>query len=400
MKQKFRKTAAFLLLAALVTGLFPQQETQPVKAATKSVTLDNLGEHGSVSIGNKTKSGNWWKMEIGDDTAFCMNLGYTCHTGDAYQSSDATYNSSDSGKKGLKAHIGYWFDQTQDQSNKAFIMAQALFWAVEEGDTSETKLKAVISKVKSNTGYFSSKTAGELYTEIFEKSGSFSVKVTEWGYSGSGSHRQKLLVVKASKNIPPKPKRACGRTSYRQKLTMNKKDEEGKPVGGVKFSVEALNLDDLYQYKINDTGTGDVDEDINNFTLEQTTDANGQFSIRYVYQLQSQYYYYLDSDELDAMSAGDKKKKKDEWDDKGWLYGDDLSADGAYQKYMAELEKMKDKIHNSYIIKEIDTASANMAPDPAYVKGVTLTLGKADSTMEWEGGELPYIQSNNIYVLN
>ncbi len=400
MKQKFRKTAAFLLLAALVTGLFPQQETQPVKAATKSVTLDNLGEHGSVSIGNKTKSGNWWKMEIGDDTAFCMNLGYTCHTGDAYQSSDATYNSSDSGKKGLKAHIGYWFDQTQDQSNKAFIMAQALFWAVEEGDTSETKLKAVISKVKSNTGYFSSKTAGELYTEIFEKSGSFSVKVTEWGYSGSGSHRQKLLVVKASKNIPPKPKRACGRTSYRQKLTMNKKDEEGKPVGGVKFSVEALNLDDLYQYKINDTGTGDVDEDINNFTLEQTTDANGQFSIRYVYQLQSQYYYYLDSDELDAMSAGDKKKKKDEWDDKGWLYGDDLSADGAYQKYMAELEKMKDKIHNSYIIKEIDTASANMAPDPAYVKGVTLTLGKADSTMEWEGGELPDIQSHNIEVVN
>lgn len=296
MKQKIRKTAAFLLLAAFVTGLFPQPETQPVKAATKSVSLDNLGEYGSVSIGNKTKSGNWWKMEIGDDTAFCMNLGYTCHTGDAYQSSNATYNSSDSGKKGLKAHIGYWFDQTQGQSNKAFIMAQALFWAVEEGDTSETKLKAVISKVKGNTGYFSSKTAGELYTEIFEKSGSFSVKVTEWGYSGSGSHRQKLLVVESG-ITRPRPKRACGRTSYRQKLTMNKKDEEGNPVAGVKFSVEAQNLDDLYQYKINDTGTGDVDEDINNFTIEQTTDAKGQFSIRYVYQLQSQYYYYLDSDD-------------------------------------------------------------------------------------------------------
>lgn len=400
MKAVKKRVISYLLIIVMLVGLFPGFVfVREAKAATSSVALDNLGEYGSIRIGSKTKSGNWWKMEIGDDTAFCMNLGYTCHTGDAYQSASATYNNSDSGKKGKKAYIGYWFDKTQGQSNKAFIMAQALFWAVEEGQTSEAELKAVISKIKSNTGYYSSKSAGELYTDIFEKSGSFSVKVTEWKYSGSGSHRQELLVVEASVK-PVKPKRACGKESYRQKITMNKKDEEGNPVAGVKFSVEARNLDDLYQYKINDTGTGDVDEDINNFTLEQTTDANGQFSIRYVYQLQTGYYYYLDSDELEDMSAEDKKKKKEEWDDKGWRYGNDLSFDGAYTKYTAELEKMKDKIHNSYIIKEIDTASANLVADPEYAKGVTLTLDRDDSTMEWTGGELPDIKSHPVEVIN
>lgn len=400
MKAVIKRVISYLLVMVMMMGLVPGWvPAREAKAATASVALDNLGEQGNLTVGKKTKTGNWWKMEIGDETAFCMNLGYTCHTGDAYQSGSATYNSSDSGKKGRKAYIGYWFDKTQGQSNKAFIMAQALFWAVEEGETSEAELKAVISKVKSNTGYYSSKSAGELYSDIFERGGSFSVKVTEWKYSGSGSHRQELLVVEASVKTP-KPKRACGKESYRQKLTMNKKDEEGNPVAGVRFSVEALNLDDLYMYKINDTGTDDVDEDANKFILEQTTDANGQFSIRYVYQLQTGYYYYLDSDELDAMSAEDKKKKKEEWDDKGWRYGDDLSFDGAYTKYTAELEKMKDKIHNNYIIKEIDTASANLVADPEYAKGVTLTLDRKDATMEWNGGELPDIKSHEIEVIN
>lgn len=400
MKAVIKRVISYLLVMVMMMGLVPGWvPAREAKAATATVALDNLGEQGSLTVGKKTKTGNWWKMEIGDETAFCMNLGYTCHTGDAYQSGSATYSSSDSGKKGRKAYIGYWFDKTQGQSNKAFIMAQALFWAVEEGETSESELKAVISKVKSNTGYYSSKSAGELYSDIFERGGSFSIKVTEWKYSGSGSHRQELLVVEASVK-PVKAKRACGKESYRQKLTMNKKDEEGNPVAGVKFSVEALNLDDLYMYKINDTGTDDVDEDANKFILEQTTDANGQFSIRYVYQLQTGYYYYLDSDELDAMSAEDKKRKKEEWDDKGWRYGDDLSFDGAYTKYTAELEKMKDKIHNNYIIKEIDTASANLVADPEYAKGVTLTLDRKDATMEWTGGELPDIKSHEIEVIN
>ena len=82
-----------------------------------------------------------------------MNLGYTCHTGDVYQDKTTTYNSSDSGAKGLKAHIGYWYTQTMKRSRKAYVLAQALFWGVEEGDTSEAKLKGIISKVKSNTGY-------------------------------------------------------------------------------------------------------------------------------------------------------------------------------------------------------------------------------------------------------
>ena len=61
MKKIVRKAAAYILLVAVLAGLCPVTVKES-KAASKSVALANLGALGTVSIGKKTKSGNWWMM--------------------------------------------------------------------------------------------------------------------------------------------------------------------------------------------------------------------------------------------------------------------------------------------------------------------------------------------------
>ena len=103
MKKNLKRILSYILAVALLIGLCPGLEKgTTVKAATSSVKLANLGSLGSLTVGSKTKSGKWWKMEVGGQVAFCMNLGYTCHSGDAYEDSSATYTSSSAGKNGKK----------------------------------------------------------------------------------------------------------------------------------------------------------------------------------------------------------------------------------------------------------------------------------------------------------
>lgn len=88
------------------------------------------------------------------------------------------------------------------ESNKAYIIAQSLLWGIQEGKTSESELKTIITNVKKASGYYSSKTTEQLYSAIFEKSGTLTAKFTEWKYGGSSSHRQVLLSLKAREQIP------------------------------------------------------------------------------------------------------------------------------------------------------------------------------------------------------
>ena len=44
------------------------------------------------------------------------------------------------------------------ESNKAYIIAQSLLWGIQEGKTSESELKTIITNVKKASGYYSSKT--------------------------------------------------------------------------------------------------------------------------------------------------------------------------------------------------------------------------------------------------
>lgn len=390
MKIARKRILSYLLVAVMLAGLCPGY-VKEVKAATSSVSLANLGSLGSMTAGSKTKNGKWWMMKVGNKKAFCMNLGYTCHTGDVYQNSSATYNSGDSGKKGRKAYIGYWYAETMHESRKAYVMAQALFWAVEEGDTSEAKLKAVISKVKSNTGYFDNKTAAELYEQIFEKSGTFSVQVTEWKYSGSGSHRQELLVIDAGNKVDPKS--VSVDSFYRQRIRLRKVNEDGNPMTGAKFTIEAENIDELYSYNINGDAS-DAEEDISDFSIKTETDKDGWISLRLTYRLQTNDYFYIPGDDLAVMDAGAKKAVKDEWDDMGYHYAEDLSEEGADRLLRKDMEKQVTAIKNTYKIIETDSGNKNIVINPEYKDGKKIVIDLSNSWLReswassgsWEGG--------------
>lgn len=172
-KQKWKRIVSSLLILAMLIGLLPAS----TKAATKNVTVDYLGYCGTVTCGSKTKSGKWWKMQVNGRTVFCMDLGNTCHNGDAYKSSSKTYSTADGGTSKQMASLAYWFDKTMKRSNRAYIMTQALVWSIENGGTSQAKLKDVIKAVKNNTGKFTSSVDG-LYTQIFQPSGDITAEST------------------------------------------------------------------------------------------------------------------------------------------------------------------------------------------------------------------------------
>ena len=392
MKKRKKRITAVLMVIVLLISMVPQIEWLESKAASAKVTLSNLGKVGTVTVGNKTKSGNWWKMNISKKDAFCMDLGYTCHSGDVYQSESDTYSSSSTGKNGKKACIGYWFDETQEQSNKAYIMAQALFWAVEEGADSENALKKVIKKVKENTGYYSGKTAAELYQQIFDKSKTVTVKVTKWKYSGSGTHRQELLVVDAGKGMVNKPKCISATEYYRQRITLEKRDEDGKLLPKVTFTLSAKNIDELYSFYANGWGeaeSSNVEQDIDCFELTKQTNTNGRICYRFTYRIQSQDYYYYTDEELANMESEQKKKAKKELDNKGYKYAPDLSYTGAKERMQLDIERQLDEIKNVYVIKENEAENKNISLNTEYVAGKTIELGGMNSWRKNDKNEWP-----------
>lgn len=399
MKKKLSKFMSFLLVFGLVLGLCPIP-AKKAEAATKSVSLDVLGSHGTTTIGSKKKSGEWYKMTVDGKKAFCMNLGYTCHSGDKYsESSSGTYSTDDGGKKALKAYIGYWFDQTMKQSNKAFIVAQALLWGIEEDKTSESQLKTILTNIKKSTGYYSSKTANQLYKDIFQESGTLSVKYKEYKYSGSSSHRQILLHMKASDKEEPEPHPMNVDSNYRQIIKFTKKDEVGRPVPGAKFTIEAMNIDQLYYYKLNGTGT-DVDEEIPDFTIEATTDSNGQFTIRYTYRIQTQTYYFYTDDELANMDSAAKKKAKEEMEEKGQKHSSDMSETKAQDMMEEELADKLNAIKNQYIIKEIDSGNPNIFIDPDLAKGMSVWYDEEYTNFNYNTSEEANLLYKNVEAVN
>ena len=374
MKGRLKKILSYLLVVGLLGGMcqFPAKKTL---AATLPVKLDMLGTHGTTKIGSKTKSGDWYKMTVESNDAFCMNLGYTCHTGDQYSvNSSGTYSTADGGKKALKAYIGYWYDQTMKGSNKAFIIAQALLWGIQEDKTSESELKAIITNIKKASGYYSSKTTNQLYSEIFEKTGTLTVKFIEYKYSGGSSHRQVLLFMEAGK-IRTKPHSINVDSNYRQKIRFTKIDDDGNPVAGARFSIEAKDIDTAYYYKLNSS----AEEEIPDFTIETTTDSNGQFTIQYTYRIQSETYYFYTDTELAGMTANQKKTAEAEMDDQGQLHGSGMTQDAAQAKMEKNLQDKLDKVNNQYIIKELNSGNPNIIVDPELAKGVAVVCDAKDS---------------------
>lgn len=375
------------LLAVIMTiGLIPMGSVT-VKAETKNATLSNLGALGTVKIGSKSESGTWYQTEVAGTPVFCLDLGKACHAGDVYVSSDATYSSNSSNaKKANEAKIGYWYSVTKNESTKSWVYAQALMWACEEGETSEKKLTDVISQVRKNTGYYDSKSAAELYAEIFKISATVSCKIKMWKYGGSGSYRQVLLEIVGTPILPVYEK-INDTLVYRQRITIDKTDEDGNPVSQVPFEVTAQNYKELYDYKVNgwgDAESGDADGE-SVFTSIAETDAKGRITYKFNYQIQSKNYGYVKASDLANMTADDKKSVKDKMDDKNINYSSDLTKAGAEKLMKADLDAQMKKISNKYAVKEVGAGSDDMLVNSEYANGKIITIESAGSWTKVNG---------------
>ena len=374
-------------MAVIMTiGLIPMGSVI-VKADTKNATLSNLGELGTVKIGNKSESGTWYQPEIAGTPVFCMDLGKACHAGDVYVSSDDTYSSNSSNaKKANEAKIGYWYSVTKEKSTKAWVYAQALMWSCEEGNTSKNNLTDVISQVRKNTGYYNSKSAADLYDEIFGITTTVTCNVKIWKYGGSGEYRQVLMEIKGGP-VEYDFERINDTLVYRQRITIDKTDEDGNPVARVPFEVTAQNYKELYDYKVNGWGnaeTGDADGD-SVFSSVAETDSKGRITYKFNYQIQSKNYGYVKASDLKNMTADDKKAVKEKMDDKNITYASNLTQTGAKELMQADLDAQMKKISNKYVVKEVDAGSDDMLVNSDYANGKIITIESAGSWTKVNG---------------
>lgn len=370
----------------------------------QKATIESLGKLGTVKIGSKSESGTWVKTQVNNRDVFCLDLGKACHTGYTYVATNSSVSSDSSNKKNaLKAMVGYWYDKVKDSSNKAWVYAQCLIWSIEEGHYSEEDLKDVIKQVKNNTGYYANDT---IYSDIFNISGTVTCNITIWKYSGTtdDDEVQKLMEINSEKIKVPYDYLDSSEF-YRQRITLQKNDEDGKGLSQANFRFTAKNIKQLYSYQYNGWGDSvkeDVDTDANKFSQEVKTDSNGKIVFRFTYQLSTKRYYYVADKDLAKMTSADKKAMKDKFDDKGYSYASDLSKSGAEKLVKADIEDQMDDISNNYIIEEISSGNDNILNSFVVDSGsnkitsqsankVTVTLKKADSWTRNSDGKWPEI---------
>ena len=397
-----RITATILAIATVVTSIPIINVAAAGNGEKKQAGIVTLGKLGTVNIGSKSESGTWVKTLVDGNDVFCLDLGKACHTGYTYIASNSTMSSDSSNKKNaLEAKIGYWYDQTKTRSNKAWVYAQCLIWAVEEGITSETGLKDIIKQVKNNTGYYAN---DSLYADIFEGTSVVKCTITKWKYSGktdSDEVQELMEIVGNTKEYKYTP--ISKKDYYRQRITLQKCDEDGKELPQVTFRFTAKNIKQLYSYQYNGWGDSvkeDVDDDANKFSQEVKTDSKGKIVFRFTYELNSKSYYYVADEELKDMSSSDKKLIKDELDDKGYDYASDLSKAGAEKLIKSDINDQMDDISNNYVIEEISSGNNNILTSFVVDSGsnkitsqsankVTVTLTKADSWKKNSDGKWP-----------
>lgn len=391
---RMKKIVSFLLALVMLCGVIPANSIVANAATTASVSLTSLGRKGDVTIGSKKKTGTWWKMKLNGKEAFCVNLGYTCHTGNTYEV-DASYQwDQDTGgeKHGYYAKIIRWYVLDKKRSQKGFVMSQALIWSIAEGRNSETQLKDVIKQVKANINISPNKIVNDIYKDIFEPAGDWTASITFWQKTGNSKSYQRLLTVVADETpITYKPTSISDSTYYRQRITVMKKDEDGQGLGGIQFTLNAHNLDDLYSFAmtdINGTESSDADDDNDTgFTMTGYTRDSGRIAFRMTYKLTTMDYYYYPDSQLGEMSADDKKAAKKYLTDdleleEGVDFASDMTKASAQKLMNQEMKELKQDISNTYTLTEDNTGSnQHIVVDPEFAKGVQITL---TSTNSWE----------------
>lgn len=393
-KKKLRRIMSFVLAVVMLCGIVPTNALVASAATTASVSLTSLGRKGAVSVGSKTKSGTWWKMKLNGKEAFCIDLGYTCHTGNTYAAQNSYKWDQDTGgeKNGYYAKVIRWYVLVKKRSNKAFVLSQALIWSVAEGRNSESQLKDVIKQVKNNINICPNKTVNEVYQDIFEPSGEWTASMTFWKKSGNSKSYQRLLTVDADKEDRDyEPDSISDSTYYRQRITVMKKDEDGKGLGGIQFTLDADNLDDLYSFSLTDrdgTEASDTDDDNDtSFSMTGYTRDSGRIAFRMTYRLSTMEYYYYPDSQLEKMTADEKKEAKKYLVDvmeleEGVDFASDMTKASAQKMMNQEMKNLKNDISNTYTLTENNTgANKHIVVDPEYARGKKITLTKENS---WE----------------
>lgn len=391
-KKKIARALSFVLAVAMLCGILPTNVSVASAATTATVRVNSMGRKGAVSIGSKSKTGTWWQMTLNGKKAFCMNLGNTCHSGNTYAAEETHHWDQDTGgeKHGYMAKIIRWYVISKKRSNKAFIMSQALLWSVAEGRNSESQLKDVIKQVKENLNLSAS--VSELYLDIFEPTGNWTAEITFWKKTGNSKRYQQLMTVDADKgDLDYEPTPISDSIYYRQRITVKKKDEDGKGLGGIQFTLDADNLDDLYSFAMTDrsgTEMNDADDDNDtSFSMTGFTLDSGRIAFRMTYKLETMEYYYYPDSQLEKMSADDKKKAKkfliDELElDEGVDFAPDMTKESAKKLMNQEMADMKKDISNTYTLTEDNTGdNKHIVKDPEFAGGKKITLKKANS---WE----------------
>lgn len=378
-----------MMLAVIMSITALPQSITKVQAATGTASLVNIGQLGTVTIGSKSESGTWLKTMVNGKAVFCLDLGKACHTGDVYVSSTSEISSdSSSAKTSVEAKVGYWYAYKMSKANKAWVYAQCLMWSAEEGRTSESQLKDVITQVRNNTGYYNNKSVNDIYKEIFDVDHVVSCSISKW--TSTAYSRQVLMEINSTDEEEEyKYKHFHDKLRYRQRITLTKTDEDGKVLPKVKFSLVAKNVKELYSFKFNGWGDAEgdeVDEDQSRFEIEALTDSNGKITYKFDYQIQSEEYYYCE--EADEMSDSAKKEMKEKLDDEGYKYASDLSKAGAEKLVEKDLKKQMDDISNKYVVKELDTGDENIIATGSIAQGMTITI-KSDKSWTKVDGAWP-----------
>lgn len=392
-RRKLKRMLSFVLAVIMLCGIFPSNAAVASAATTASVSLGSLGRKGDVSIGSKIKSGTWWQMNLNGKKAFCIDLGYTCHTGNTYAAEETCHwNQDTSGKNGCYAKVIRWYVLDKKRSNKAFVMSQALIWSIAEGRTSEDQLKDVIKQVQKNISLSTGKSVNDLYNDIFEPSGDWTADITFWKKTGNSKKYQQLLTVDADRQpVIYDPTPISDRTYYRQRITVTKKDEDGKGLGGIQFTLDADNLDALCSFSMLDRdGVEAVDADDDNdtsFSMTGYTRDNGRIAFRMTYKLETAEYYYYPDSQLKKMSDAEKKEAKkfltDVMElDEGVDFASDMTKASAQKMVDQEMKSLKEEISNTYTLTEDNTGdNQHIVVDPEFAAGKQITLTKANS---WE----------------
>lgn len=399
-KKRCKQMLTGLLALSMLCGLLPQNTVNVSAATTAKTTVSSYGRLGTVDVGSKTKSGTWWKINVGNKTAFCLSLGKTCHTGNTYQVTDThTWNQNTGGEKhGYYAKIIRFYVNDCNRAKKAFVLGQALIWAVSEGNTSEVNLKNVIKQVKANTGYFPNKSVADLYKQIFQPSGTWEAKATMWEKTGATKGYQKLITVDAESSKLPGYKTTTDHTYYRQRITVHKQDEDGKGLGGIQFTLSADNLDDLYSFNVFDRNgdtTSNADEDDNTeFEVSGFTTDGGTVAWRMTYRLEADEMAYYTDDTLAAMNAEQKKAAKEALEDDGYKqgvhFGKNMTKAEADDLIKQDLKAQMKDISNAYTLTENSVGNnKNIFLDPSLAKGVKITLKEANSWQKNASGDWP-----------